>query len=292
MLAYIEALAAVESAGTMTRAATQLRITQSAVSKRIAALEAQVGHKLIEKAGRRVRLTPFGVALLARMNPLLYAFKEALLDQVAVPGGRIVLGMSESILSSWGAPLLAKLTAANPHLDLVLNAHRSPVAIERVRSGEYMLALCAGRTGDTPDLKAEHLLEEPMVLVPSGLHPFTIEPGAVLPVLTIERHSATWSSLERRLQKSHRPRRFKLVVEQTVQSFTCIVQMARHGLGHGLVPKGLAHSMGVPADTCIDLPAPGLTRPVNLVGRPTTFALPLVAAFHRQLRQHLEDISL
>ena len=78
MIANIEALATLSELGTMTRAATRLRVTQSAVSKRIAALESQLGQKLVEPAGRGVRLTSYGVRLLDKTGPFMASLKEAL----------------------------------------------------------------------------------------------------------------------------------------------------------------------------------------------------------------------
>ncbi len=276
----------------MTRAATQLRITQSAVSKRIAALERQVDQKLIEPAGRNVRLTPAGLRLLEKMRPLLASMREVLLEESAPRQGRIVIGVSESILSSWGAPLLAAVGAALTPVDLVVNAHRSPVAVDRVRSGEYMLALCAGVSDEAPDLQAEKLLEEPMVIVPSGLEPFRLSRRERLPVLTIEPGSATWVYLERRLKRARREWGFAIEIERTLQSFSCIVQLARHGMGHGLVPVGIAAALGVGSEEWIDLPPPGLTRPISLVGRRTTFALPLVRLFCQHLQEEAARLAL
>ena len=291
MLTNLETLATLAEAGTMTRTATQLRITQSAVSKRIAALEQQVGEKLIEPAGRKVRLTAFGIRLLDRTRPHLAAMREALLEEAAPQQGRLVIAISESILASWGPPLLARVQTLMPQLELSLNTHRSPVAVERVRSGECMLALVAGVSDDAPDLKAEKLLDEPMVVVPSNLKPLHPSQSAPLSVLTIEPVSATWSSLQGRLKQFTRQSGIRLEVERTLQSFACIVQMARHGLGHGLVPVGIARSMNIPSSDLLRLPQPGLARPISLVGRSTTLATPLVREFTRGLHQKLEAVS-
>ena len=48
MIDRFDALAALQSSGTMGSAASALRITQSAISKRIASLEREVGVKLVE----------------------------------------------------------------------------------------------------------------------------------------------------------------------------------------------------------------------------------------------------
>jgi len=127
-----------------------------------------------------------------------------------------------------------------------------------------------------------------MVLVPSDLKPFTLAAGTTLPVLTIEPGSATWSYLQRRLRRQAKKWRFKIEVVRTLQSFAPIVQMARSGFGHGLVPSGIARALGIRPGDLVRFPAPGLTRPVSLVGRPTTLALPLVQRFHQALIQSLK----
>lgn len=286
MIANLEALSALSETGTMTRAATFLRITQSAVSKRIATLEGETGQKLIEPIGRRVRLTPAGVRLLEKTRPFLVALKDAISDDAPAQGGRIVIGISESILCSWGPDLLAKVQTSIPDLEFSVNTHRSPVVIDQVRSGEYMLALCTSEQRDTPELKAELLYEEPMVIVPSGLKHIDLGTQNTLPVLTIEPHSVTWRCLARRLKDQASDWPFKLDVAQTVQSFASIAQMARAGLGHGLVPVGVAKALAVPTSTLIHFPHPGLARPISLVGRSTTLASPLIKTFHNALIQY------
>ena len=291
MIANLEALTALSETGTMTRAATRLRITQSAVSKRIAALESDVGHKLIEPIGRRVRLTPSGVRLLEKTRPFLAALKEALADDAPTRGGRIVIGISESILCSWGAKLLARVRSEMPDLEFTVNTHRSPVVIDQVRSGEYMLALCTSEPQDAPELICEPLFEEPMVIIPAGLTPLDLRTQKHLPVLTIEPHSVTWRCIERRLRSRSKSWPFEIEVVQTVQSFACITQMAQCGLAHGLVPIGVARALGVPNKALHRFPDPGLTRPIGLVGRSTTFASPLVKTFHRALSTNFANFA-
>jgi len=288
MLDYIDTLATLAEAGTMTRAATRLRLTQSSVSKRIAALEREVGRKLVEAQGRGVRLTPAGQRLLERTTPLISSLRAALREESEHEAGRLIVGISESILASWGPAVLKSVQQTMPQLHLSLNAHRSPVAIERVRSGEYALALCAGISEEAPDLQAHVLLEEDMVIVPSQLKPLEMHAGTTIPLLTIEKGSATWGCLERRIRRLQKRWKVKVEVEQTLQSFTCIVQMARNGFGHGLVPIGVARAMGIRPKNIAHLPSPGLTRPISIVGRGTTLALPLVQSFRDALRQSIE----
>ena len=285
MIENIETLAALSEAGTMTKAGTRLRISQSAVSKRIDALESAMGRKLVEPVGRRVRLTAAGIQLLEKTAPFMAALKEAVADESPVQASRLVIGISESILSSWGSRVLAGVAQAIPQMELVINAHRSPVAIDHVRSGEYMLALCADRGEYSADVKSEPLVDEPMVLVPSGLEPFQLRRDTTVPVITIEPHAATWVHLEPRIRALSVRWNIHIETEQTLQSFAGIAQMARCGFGHGLVPLGIARSLGISDRGLIRFPDPGLSRPIALVGRSTTFARPIVRSFHSILRK-------
>ncbi|MFZ8913437.1 MAG: helix-turn-helix domain-containing protein, partial [Pseudomonadales bacterium] len=60
MIENLETLVTLSKTGTMMEAATVLKISQSAVSKRVAALERQYDRALIERRGRRVVLTAYG----------------------------------------------------------------------------------------------------------------------------------------------------------------------------------------------------------------------------------------
>ena len=56
-----KALAALEPCGTVSEAAIRLRLTQSALSKGIQALEKSMDFRIVEPDGRRVKLTSEGV---------------------------------------------------------------------------------------------------------------------------------------------------------------------------------------------------------------------------------------
>ncbi|HVP28075.1 MAG TPA: LysR family transcriptional regulator [Myxococcota bacterium] len=290
MLAPLEALLAVQELGTMTRAATRLRISQSAVSKRVAALEHEVGARLLEREGRRVRLTPFAEALVERARPLLAELRATLSPEVRERETPLSIAVSESILASWGAGVLAAVRARLPRLRLELHAHRSPVAVDAVRSGRAALALVAGSRLGARDLVVEPLASEEMVIVPSGLARIVLRRGP-LAVMTIEEGSATWRALRPAAAELARERGIELRVERAVESFACLVQLARAGLGHALVPRGIAAAMAVPDAALARLPGAGLWRPVSLVARKTTLGRPAVEAFCAALGPALGAVS-
>jgi DNA-binding transcriptional LysR family regulator len=79
------------------RTAERLRMPQPRVSRLVAALEHQVGGALFERTSRRVRLTPLGEQLAARLRPT-YAELTGILDQARAAArdtaGTIQIGFS------------------------------------------------------------------------------------------------------------------------------------------------------------------------------------------------------
>ncbi len=284
MIDQLEALASLAEHGTMRSAATRLRISQSAVTKRLDALEDQLGVRLRERAGRRVRLTQAAERLLERARPLLAELRLAVVGERSVGGGWLVIGVSESILASWGPRVLADVRRRRPEIRIRLNAHRSPVAVDLVRSGEYMLALVAGSEAAPAELARETLFAEEMVIVPSALVKLVLRRGSDVSVLSIEPGSQTGRALRAPLARLARERGIRLVPEAPIQSYTAAVQLARAGFGHALVPRPLALALGVPKRALVVLPEPGLRRPIQLVGRAATLSRDPAAGFAHELR--------
>ena len=78
-------------------------------------------------------------------------------------------------------------------------------------------------------------------------------------------------------------------VDNTLESFQTVTQMARVGFGHGLVTLGVARAFGVPVETLVRFPEPGLNIPISLCGRRSTLARPLVQTFLDSLKRNLPE---
>ena len=258
-----------------------MRISQSAVSKRIAALERYYDRELIERHGRRVVLTHHGTRLVERVTPLLSELRSVFLEDNALRKGKIILGVSEAILASWGPHFFAQIRERLPEVEFEFHAQRSPVVLDRLRSGEYMVGICTGSSDADTDLVSEVIRHEPMVIIPSGLQPLKYKLGKPLQVLTIESRSGAWGSIEENMQRLNLDRVVSL------ESFFAVAQMALSGFGHGLVPSGVAHTLGIEDKSLIKLPLkhatlPPLTRPVRFVARKSMFAQALVRSFYAE----------
>jgi DNA-binding transcriptional LysR family regulator len=97
--------------GGMTASATQLRITQSAVSQTITRLEAGLGTALFDRSLRPLGLTPAGRALYERARRLLTTARSVIDDVregANLPVDQITLAMSETFATLLTAPVLRR----------------------------------------------------------------------------------------------------------------------------------------------------------------------------------------
>lgn len=279
MLDGIEALAALEQLGTISEAAARLRLTQSAVSKRLRALESAMGFRLIEPDGRRVRLTAPGRDFVERARPLM-AELRALTKPVEGPSvTRLSLALADSLASSWGPEVVSRALAALPGLRVDLHAHRSVLVVESVRLGRYHVGLCTAPPG-AGDLIQHELVAEPLVLVHAGLGP---RADRRRPLITIEPTSATWRAVGALLRQHH-----PALIEgrlSPVESFGAALQMVKAGFGDGVVPLGLVTENRLPRRAFRALP--GVERRIALLTRKTIAEMP---AFHA-LRDRLAEAA-
>jgi DNA-binding transcriptional LysR family regulator len=287
MLEQIETLLALKELETMGRAAARLRISQSAVSKRIKNLEHECGYTLLRTVGRQVRLTDVAESLILRARPLL-AELSTCLKQEQEHRQNLILGVSESLLASAVPSVLKRILKEIPNLQIHVHAHRSPLAVEYVRSGRYTLALCT-EPNTSKELESLAIAQEPMVIIPSGLISFDLKECRDLSILAIESGSATWAAISRQLPSFMRETKTKISVSQSLESFTAIAQMAKAGFGHGLVPLCIARSSHID-NKLIFLPQPGLYRPISLVGRKAILDQTIVQNFTERLRIEFSSV--
>jgi len=257
MIEGIEALLALERTGTISEAAAQLRLTQSAVSKRIQALENELKYKVIEPDGRRVRLTQKGQLFLNKARPLISELKNLKDIDNSDEVRKYSIALSDSVAASWGPRLIRQASNKIKNVEFEIHVHRSMLVEENVKMGRYHMGLCISSTQDS-QMTSDVILEEPMVLV-TGPHQKDDRP----PLLTIEKGSGSWRALEEKILRHPKLKNYEIMHSE---SFAAIIQMVKEGYGYGLVPLGLAQTMNV-AKTNILMLSPAIKRPIKLIAR-------------------------
>jgi DNA-binding transcriptional LysR family regulator len=272
VLNLYEALEALKKTGTMGYAGAYLRISQSAVSKRIAALEAATKKKLIEKNGRRVTLTAEAEQLISKISPLLADIRSEL-NYVFTPSTvELHVGISESVLASWGAKVLWNIERSRELTKIIPHAHRGPLLTQLVGSGTYLAGIVAGEPGVLGSIECIPVGREQMVILECNPKKDSL--------ISIEPQSATWQTIKRKSVK------LGVVPDRFVESFFSAASLAVAGFGNALLPSGVAESLKLPKTAKIR-PIPGLFRPIHLIGRKHALARADIVflrnAFERQL---------
>ncbi|MDM5115120.1 LysR family transcriptional regulator [Aeromonas salmonicida] len=280
LLEGLETLSLLASEGTMAKVASRLYISQSAVSKRIGQLELRLGKKLIEPDGRQIRLTPQARELLDRVAPSLAEMKGVLADSLTLTDlTPLPIACSETLLAGYLARFMHDYLGRDPHI--ALSTHHTPVILARVRSGDALLGICAGRLPPGHGLGAELLLEEPFYLVGDDQHE---APSAdQRKILTMDLDNPSNRYLREPLAQ------LGLVPAMELDSYLALIELAKAGIGPVLLPAGLLALVGEQGETA--RPLPGLGRPLHLVYRQSSLKRERIAQLVSALRRHFHHFS-
>jgi DNA-binding transcriptional LysR family regulator len=145
----IQALVALARTGSARAAAGRLGVTRSAISHRIADLEAQLGVAMIRKEGRGSVLTDDGEALLAAMGDAIERI-EAAVAPLRRQRNRLKLSTVATFAANWLIPHLPAFRAAHRPVDFAVD--------------DVDCAIRHGR-GRWPDLSSALLFRETLVPV-------------------------------------------------------------------------------------------------------------------------------
>ena len=119
----LELILAIRDSGNLAGAARHLDVAPPAVTKRLAALEAQLGQRLFQRTTRRVSPTPEGETACARAQVLLQGFsalEAELQERQSEPTGLIRLAATFGFGRLWLGPALADFQALYPKIEVQL----------------------------------------------------------------------------------------------------------------------------------------------------------------------------
>ncbi|MFG6465080.1 LysR family transcriptional regulator [Roseateles sp. BYS87W] len=149
--------ARVMDAGSFSRAAERVRWPKSTVSRRIAALEARLGEKLLHRSTRRLALTDFGAGVLEHARAVAAEVDGALalaLHRQSRPSGRLRVSMPADFAQSVAATMLSRFAQQYPEVQLELDL--TPRRVDVVGDG-FDLAIRMGELDPDSQLAARRL---------------------------------------------------------------------------------------------------------------------------------------
>lgn len=187
-----------EERGTLAAVAAALGYSPSTVSQQIALLEKDVGMRLLDKAGRGVRLTDAGHLLAQHARVLLSAAEAAEADLAALSGdirGTVRAGGLQSAARRLLIPAVARMKADHPQVRMEVFELELEQSLPGLRLGTVDLVI-----GDEYDshprprpagLRFTLLLEEPLKIVLPATHPLATHGG---PVAVTDLQTDIWAA--------------------------------------------------------------------------------------------------
>lgn len=222
----------------VTRAAEALRLTQSAVSGAIQALESRHSVLLFNRVGRRIELTQDGRTFLDQARMVLRAAEmaeHALLELRGLKRGVINIHASQTTGAYWLPERLARFHAAHPQVEIKLSLANTDQVAEAVRTGQAEVGFVEGLI-EQPDLVTEQVDLDRLVIVVGVSHPWSrlprLSPRQVTEGTWIlrERGSGTRAVFEQALAKlGIQPRQVNVSLELPSNEAICMAVEAGAG---------------------------------------------------------------
>jgi DNA-binding transcriptional LysR family regulator len=163
-LADLRLFVAVAAAGSFSRAAILNGTTQSAISKRMLALEQVLDCRLFERSGRGAKLTEPGRLLLPHAESLTTqaaGLRDLLAEATGQPRGRVRFAIQQAVSWPLVAQVFARLAQAYPSIHLEVSEAPMTQIDEWLREGRVDLAVVSRLRKDAPP--AADLLFDPTI---------------------------------------------------------------------------------------------------------------------------------
>jgi DNA-binding transcriptional LysR family regulator len=160
-----------------TRAAEELMMSQPALSRSIAKLEAELGVPLLDRDGRTVRLNRYGAQFARRVDRVLSeieAGKEELLQALDPEGGTVSLSFLKSLGLTAVPDILSAFTALWPRISFQLFQDSTRMMLDRLEQGDVDVVI-SSMTETRKGIEWEELWEERLFAYLPRSHPLAQE---------------------------------------------------------------------------------------------------------------------
>ena len=229
-------------AGSLSRAADQLHVAQSAISHHLASLESEVGRQLVTRGPKGIILTEAGGVLYRHAEAILRHVEFAKHDALNahdLPSGRVSIGFPVALASILATELFVRIRTTFPQILLHLVDGNSAVLRERLDNGRLdMSVLLTGKA--ERGLAVEPLVLEEMFYVTADQDrsPVRIADAARHPLLLPGPGSGVQRDAREAFEKHGLP--FEPIGE--CDSLNTMRELVAAGVGNGIMTWSALHS--------------------------------------------------
>lgn len=287
-LDQIRAFLAVARHGSISRAARELYRSQPAISCKIAALEAELGERLLERRPRGVVLTPAGDVVRRRGEALLgdvETLRTELGDLSSRRTGSVTLGASDTVCLYVLPRVLKEFAGRFPGIELRLVTQISRHVLEGIRTDEVDIGIVTLPVDDA-DLRSRRLYDDRFIVVyPVGhrfgsrqrLRPEDLRGESII-------HLKPDTRTRRWIDGILAPSRLAGQIRIEVSTIEVIKKLVEVGLGISLLPeRSVREELALGRLQAAPLAGARLTRSMGLVHRKGKYFSRALEAFVEQL---------
>ena len=156
----------------ISRAATEMHLSQPAVSMQMKQLEEHLGVPLLQKTGKRISLTDAGIELrvhAARFAAQMVALIASMQQFQGIERGLLRLAVV-STANYFLPPLIATLNERHPGIRITLQVGNREAVLNSLANNVTDLVI-TGQPPDTSELNAQPFMDNPLVVIASPSHP-------------------------------------------------------------------------------------------------------------------------
>lgn len=264
----LQAFVAVAEHASFQSAGQQLHLSQPAVSKRISALETELGHRLFDRIGRSISLTEAGQAYLPHARETLAALADGgrALDNLADRiEGTLELAVSHHVGIHRMPEVLRAFIARYPAVAPQIEFADSEQACQRVLNGESELALITLPVTSHRTLIARTVWHDPLAIYAGPDHPLTRY--AAVGFEALASYSAVLpppeSQTQHIIETALAAHGVTVQAKMTSHSLETLRMLADVGLGWTVLPKAMPHQL-VP----LAIPPLAMQRELGVIRHP------------------------
>lgn len=243
----LQAFIEVAEKRSFSRSAESLKLTQPAVSKRIAALETELASRLFDRVGRRVHLTEAGKVLLPsalKISSEVSRIESEISCLGKEVGGKLSIGVAEHINLERLAPLLKSYKRNFSSVEIDLQFSKTSDSLAATESGQLDMSLCAvsdiAVVNDANSrLVSVEVWKEPLKVMAEKSHslvrsgPVTVQELAKYPGILPQEYSAIRKSINQLMITNS----VEANVAMEATDFPTAKSMASIGLGWAFLPQ-------------------------------------------------------
>ena len=246
----LKAFITVAEIGSFSEAADRLYLTQSAISKRIALLEQQIGKRLFDRIARQVSLTEAGNELLPRARRILQEYENALQainDLSGKASGTLRLAISHHLGLHRLPPILKQFAQQYPDVTLDIEFMDSEKAYEKILHGESEVAVITLALESHHNINSKKIWNDPLRFICAQDHPLAalkqpaLQDLAEYPIILPGLNTYTGRIIQNLFQKEGIP----LKAPMSTNYLETISTMVEIGLGWSVLPETLVRDLHV-----------------------------------------------